>query len=90
MWREFHKMVDKCTSIRDLCERLVWASQHLLQTMMKSKWKSRRKQWCLAPPSLLEPIPTFLDSHYLSLGSPDLALSSRCSLPASTSGLAFG
>ena len=45
VWRDFHKSVDKCSTIRDLCEKLVWASQHLLQRMMKAKWKNRRQQW---------------------------------------------
>jgi hypothetical protein len=58
VWRDFHKMVDKCTGVRDLCERLVWASQNLLQRMMKSKWNARRKQWCV-----LRPPPSFTPSH---------------------------
>lgn len=45
IWRNFHQLVDKCPTVRDLCDKLIWASQHLHHRMMKAKWKSRRKQW---------------------------------------------
>ena len=37
--------MDKCPEVRDVCDKLIWVSQHLHQRMMKSKWKGRRQQW---------------------------------------------